>query len=324
MAHAFYAIGLNLHQPYGNLLELHNSPNAWEAKQILLAYERPPRYVREGGNEARLHLALSGTLLMQLTDPGITETFQYTLDLRWLLDQFRASRIEFLGSGYTHPVFPLIPQSDWDAQLGRYQELARPALGRSWFPGFWAPEMGFSMEMIPYLKKFGYRYVVVDVEHLEPLEPMRWEKLRYRPHLAQEVAGGVGALVEPGHPVVSPEEVAARLGLQDEPPGPRELFQRLGSRRLFGLPLKLPPLAADLDDLGHAFLLILASVPLREVHSARRSHVPGASLHVGRLARRMLLQELGELDRPDRSSGANLLHERCPRGAGRLRSLAGR
>jgi alpha-amylase/alpha-mannosidase (GH57 family) len=195
MAHAFYATGLNLHQPYGNLLELHNSPNAWEAKQILLAYERPPRYVREGGNEARLHLALSGTLLMQLTDPGITETFQYTLDLRWLLDQFRASRIEFLGSGYTHPVFPLIPQSDWDAQLGRYQELARPALGRSWFPGFWAPEMGFSMEMIPYLKKFGYRYVVVDVEHLEPLEPMRWEKLRYRPHLARY--GGEEIIVVP-------------------------------------------------------------------------------------------------------------------------------
>ena len=45
MAHAFYAVGLNLHQPYGNLIELHNHPtNAWEAKQILLSYERPVRH----------------------------------------------------------------------------------------------------------------------------------------------------------------------------------------------------------------------------------------------------------------------------------------
>jgi len=41
------------------------------------------------------------------------------------------------------------------------------------------------MEMIPALVKFGYRYVVCDVDHMESLEPMRWEKLRYRPHIAR-------------------------------------------------------------------------------------------------------------------------------------------
>jgi 4-alpha-glucanotransferase len=186
MAHAYYAIGLNLHQPFGNLIELHNNKEqSWEAKQILLAYERAVRYFREGGREARLHLTLSGTLLMQLTDPGVQETFQHSLNLKGLLDGYRSSSIEFLGSGYTHPVFPLIPQKDWEAQLGRYLEIARPAMSRSWFPGFWPPELGFSMELIPALKKFGYRYAVVDVEHIEPLQPMRWEKLRYRPHFAR-------------------------------------------------------------------------------------------------------------------------------------------
>jgi len=184
MAHAYYAIGFNLHQPHGNLVELLNTVE-WEARQILAAYERPVRYMREGGPEARLHLSFSGTLLMQLTDPGVQETLYNIQDLVWLLNEYRSSRIEFLGTGYTHPVFPLIPRKDWDAQLGRYLELARPAMSRDWFPGFWPPEMGFSMEMIPFLKKFGYRYAVVDVDHMEPLEPMRWERLRYRPHIAR-------------------------------------------------------------------------------------------------------------------------------------------
>ncbi len=184
MAHAFYAIGLNFHQPYGNLVELHNSA-PWEAKQILMAYERAVRYARQQGPEARLHTAFSGTLLMQLTDPGVQETFQHTLDLPRFLQGLRASGIEFLGSGYTHPVFPIIPPKDWEAQAGRYLEIALPALGRSWLPGFWPPEMGFCMEMIPLLKRHGYRYVVVDNEHIEPLIPMRWEEIRYRPHIAR-------------------------------------------------------------------------------------------------------------------------------------------
>ncbi len=194
MAHAYYAIGLNLHQPYGNLINLHNT-TPWEATQVLQAYARAVRYVRNNAPQARLHLALSGTLLMQLTDPGVQETFQHTLDIRTFLDDLRGSEIEFLGSGYTHPVFPLVPERDWEAQIGRYLDIARPALGRSWFPGFWPPEMGFCVEMIPHLKKAGYRYVVVDNEYLEPLQPMRWDELRYRPHIARH--GGQEIIVVP-------------------------------------------------------------------------------------------------------------------------------
>ncbi|MBN1655617.1 MAG: glycoside hydrolase family 57 [Deltaproteobacteria bacterium] len=194
MTHAFYAIGLNFHQPYNNLVELLNTQQ-WEAKQLIQAYARPPRYVEQNRPEARLHVAFSGTLLMQLSDPGVRTTFEYDYDTQWLLQQYRSSEIEFLGSGYTHPVFPLIPQKDWETQIGRYLEIARPALGRGWFPGFWPPEMGFCMEMIPYLKRFGYRYVVVDHEHIEPISDMSWGRLRYRPHIARY--GGAEIIVVP-------------------------------------------------------------------------------------------------------------------------------
>lgn len=184
MTHAYYAVGLSLHQPEGNLVDLaHQQP--WEARQIVWAYERLLRYVREGQPESRLHVAVSGTLLMQLADPAVRRTFQHTMDLGELLSSFRTSAIELLGSAYTHPVVPLISRDDWDIQLGRYLDIARPLLGRSWFPGFFPPEMGFSMDMIPHLAKLGYRYVVVDVEHIEPVESMRWDELRYRPHWAR-------------------------------------------------------------------------------------------------------------------------------------------
>ena len=40
--------------------------------------------------------------------------------------------------------------------------------------------MGFCMELIPALRRAGYRYVIVDSEHVEAVTPMRWEELRYR------------------------------------------------------------------------------------------------------------------------------------------------
>ena len=45
--------------------------------------------------------------------------------------------------------------------------------------------MGFCMEMIPTLRKLGYRYVLVDSNNVEPLDSMRWEEVRYLPHLAK-------------------------------------------------------------------------------------------------------------------------------------------
>src|SRR5882724_4478121 len=45
--------------------------------------------------------------------------------------------------------------------------------------------MGFCMEMIPMLKRHGYKYVLVDSIFIKPKREMRWEELRYRPYLAR-------------------------------------------------------------------------------------------------------------------------------------------
>lgn len=185
MAEIYHALGLTMHQPLGNLIALHNSDQRWEARQILWCYDRPTRMLEGYEDAARLHMSFSGTLLKQFEDPALRETFCDVVDIEDLLSRYRASRIEFLGTGLYHPVYPLIPAEDWDAQTGWWIGLGRHMLGREHFQGFWPPELGFCMEMIPMLKRHGYRYVIVDCWYIKPKRPMRWEEARYRPHRAR-------------------------------------------------------------------------------------------------------------------------------------------
>ena len=185
MPDVYHALGLHMHQPLGNLVSLHNSGESWEAKQILWCYDRVTRMIEGYRDAARLHLSFSGTLLRQLEDPGVRQTFRDAVDIEDFLARCRHSDIEFLGSGLYHPVYPLTPAEDWEAQTSWWIGLGRHLLGRESFQGFWPPEMGFCMEMIPMLERHGYRYVLVDSIFIKPKKEMRWEEIRYRPHVAR-------------------------------------------------------------------------------------------------------------------------------------------
>ncbi|WP_295883023.1 glycoside hydrolase family 57 [uncultured Thiohalocapsa sp.] len=182
---AHHALVLNLHQPAGNLEHLLEHA-AWEAKEILFALDRIPRALWGQEDLARVHLSLSGTLLETLSAPDFQERVYGIVDCGKLLWHLQNTELfEILGTGYYHPVLPLIPPADRPEHLRRWQALARHLFWRERFAGFWPPEMGFSMELIPLLKHFGYRYVLVDSAHVEPVTPMDWPELRYRPHIAR-------------------------------------------------------------------------------------------------------------------------------------------
>jgi len=181
----FHALILNLHQPSGNLEEL-LATQEWEARQILLALDRIPRSLWPYEDIARVHLSLSGTLLETLANQDFQRRTYGIVkcgDLLWHLQNEKIFRI--LGTAYYHPVLPLIPPDDWLDHLARWQGLGRHLFWREHFRGFWPPEMGFCMELIPLLQRLGFHYVLVDSEHVEPMEPMRWEEIRYRPHVAR-------------------------------------------------------------------------------------------------------------------------------------------
>jgi alpha-amylase/alpha-mannosidase (GH57 family) len=180
-----HALVLNLHQPPGNLEHL-LAEQPWEAREILYAYDRIPRFLWGYEDVARVHLSLSGTLLETLSSPEFQSKVYGIIDCGALLWHLQNERIvDILGTGYYHPVLPLIPEADRDEHLARWQGIARHLFWRTEFQGFWPPEMGFAMELIPLLKRFGYRYVIVDSEHVEPVTPMSWHELRYRPHIAR-------------------------------------------------------------------------------------------------------------------------------------------
>nr|VFJ86017.1 MAG: Glycosyl hydrolase family 57 [Candidatus Kentron sp. LFY] len=179
----YHATVLNLHQPPGNL-EWLLAHEPWEAKEILYALDRIPRAIWGFEDVARVHLAMSGTLLETLGSPDFqSQVYGYVKcgDLLWNL---RSPAIDLLATGYYHPVLPLIPPADREEHILRWFGIARHLFDQGRFQGLWPPEMGFCMEMIPMLKKLGFRYVLVDSEQVVPLTPMSWHELRYRPHIA--------------------------------------------------------------------------------------------------------------------------------------------
>ncbi|TVR81292.1 MAG: glycoside hydrolase family 57 [Rhodospirillales bacterium] len=185
MNEIYHALVLNLHQPPSNLDDLLET-NAWEVKEILFAYDRMPRTLWGYEDLARVHLSMSGTLLETLSSPEFQRRVYGTVDCGTLLWALQNQKIfEILGTGYYHPVLPLIPEADWDEQIARWQALAGHVFWRGHFAGFWPPEMGFCMEMIPHLKRAGYRYVLVDSEYVDPVDSMSWQETRYRPHIAE-------------------------------------------------------------------------------------------------------------------------------------------
>lgn len=185
MSEIYHALVLNLHQPPSNLDRLLES-NDWEVKEILFALDRIPRTLWAYEDVARVHLSMSGSLLESLSHPDFQRKVYGAVDCGSVLWALQNQRLfEILGTGYYHPVLALIPEADWDEQIGRWQAIARHVFWRNHFPGFWPPEMGFDMTLIPHLKKAGYRYVMVDSEYVDPIDQMSWQELRYRPHICE-------------------------------------------------------------------------------------------------------------------------------------------
>jgi hypothetical protein len=176
----FHALGLHMHQPPGNLkLLIENNP--LEADQIVRCYERAIRYALRYTDVSRLHVGFSGVLLEQLLDPAIVDAYRHIVDIPKMLASYReAVNVELIGMGYYHPIFPIIPEADWEEQLASGRAIVEEAFGRA--PrGFWPPEMAFSMEMIPALVQAGYEYVVVDGVHVRPRDGLNDV---FRPYLA--------------------------------------------------------------------------------------------------------------------------------------------
>ena len=112
----------------GNLEHLLDT-REWQAREILWAIDRIPRSLWPYEEIARVHLSLSGTLLETLASPDFQHRVYGIVDcgsLLWYLQNTRI--IEVLGTGYYHPVLPLIRPADRDEHLHRWRTIARLSL----------------------------------------------------------------------------------------------------------------------------------------------------------------------------------------------------
>ncbi len=155
-----HALVLHLYQPPGNLKHLLDTGPS-ELARILKCYNRILHHARKYDSVARLHLVCSVPLLEQLTDPELVNRVGHLEPIASLIDELRqAENIEFIASGYSHAPLPLIPQADWESQLLQEQASLQGILGRT-PEGYYPPGGLFQPDMVPVLKKVGYRYVLL-------------------------------------------------------------------------------------------------------------------------------------------------------------------
>ena len=184
MPTVYHLLGLHMHQPPGNLQFLLDN-NEWEARQIILCYDRPLKYARRYADVGHFCVGFSGILLEQLQDPEIVKRYAGVVDIPKMLETYRQTpNIEIVGMGYYHPIFPLIPTDDWDDQIERGKKKIVEVFGQE-PKTFWPPEMAFSKEMIPALARHGYERVIIDSVHVKPKEAMDPEQVMYRAHVAE-------------------------------------------------------------------------------------------------------------------------------------------
>ena len=193
MPDLYHALGLHMHQPPGNL-ELLWREQEWEARQIMLCYQRPLDYARRFADHGRFHVDFSGILLEQFLDPVVKDLCHDVVDIDAMLAGYaEAKNIELLSTGYFHPIFPLIPEHDWHDHLHRSADLMERIFGRR--PrGFWPPEMAFSRELIPALVTAGFQYVVVDNVHVLPEEETDTEDAATHPCLTSHLEATIAVV----------------------------------------------------------------------------------------------------------------------------------
>lgn len=186
MADIFHVFGLHMHQPPGNLKFLAQA-RPEEGQQIMLCYARPLKYAQRYRDVGRIVVGFSGILLEQLQDPEVARLYADIVDIPKMLEAYaEAQNIELVGMGYSHPIFPLIPKGDWEVQVEMGKAKIKEVFGREAL-GFWPSEMAFMPEMIPVLKKNGYRYVILEGMHLATRGGGPWsqENILYQPHTAE-------------------------------------------------------------------------------------------------------------------------------------------
>lgn len=183
----FLAIILHMHQPRYNLAgATHESEVARDVfAQTMHPYTYPPELIGRY-EDARVTFNFTGSLIEQLNELAKVN-FDSRLTRLW--EKYREvkklNRIDIMGCGYFHPIFPLIPEEDRRRQIEMQLRILEETFGVR-PTGFWLPELAFTTKLIPLLGEMGFKWIIVDEPHVLNVNRGRKRvELLYRPHYVE-------------------------------------------------------------------------------------------------------------------------------------------
>ena len=204
-----YAIALHMHQPIipnpdqplrqaeeiSYLKFMMDHPDIGDNHNATVfrnCYKRMGEFIPElvaRGKEPRIMLDYSGTLLHGMRKMGLDDVFE---NLRRITCDPNYRRcVEWLGSGWGHPVAPSTPVQDYGLHVSAWRHFFAALFGidaLARIRGFSPSEMALPnhpdvfYEFVKTLKKAGYQWVIVQEHTVEHVEDGRGLDYPHRPH----------------------------------------------------------------------------------------------------------------------------------------------
>ncbi len=104
---------------------------------------------------AKFCVNINGVLIELFYKFGLSDTMELLKNL------VSESKIEIMGTAKYHPILPLIPEKETQHQIQMNEEMNRREFGRWERKGFFPPEMAISGGVAKYIRKLGYKWVIM-------------------------------------------------------------------------------------------------------------------------------------------------------------------
>lgn len=124
-------------------------------KEIDKECYKPLFSLMEDYENPKFCLNINGVLIELFYKFGLSDT----MDL--LKNLVSENKVEIVGTAKYHPILPLIPEKEAQHQIQMNEEVNRREFGRWERRGFFPPEMAISGAVAKYIKKLGYKWVVM-------------------------------------------------------------------------------------------------------------------------------------------------------------------
>ncbi|PIR41671.1 MAG: hypothetical protein COV30_02410 [Candidatus Yanofskybacteria bacterium CG10_big_fil_rev_8_21_14_0_10_37_15] len=140
---------LHIYQPAGQQPDILEAVTVQSYRPILEGIKKNKR--------ARLTMNISGVLLEMFDTHGYRDLIELVRDL------VNDGRLELTGSAKYHALLPFLSEEEITRQIQENEQTLQFYIGKNYRPeGFFPPEMAYDEKIIPIIKQFGYKWIIID------------------------------------------------------------------------------------------------------------------------------------------------------------------